>query len=119
MQHAGTYDVNTKVFRPLPDIPGKPVNLGYRVNNEGTMVGAACRGDLNKLIDCTAWIWNGKRYEFFQVPGAQGFGTVATSINDNKEIVGNFDSGAASRSLFRDRRGILPLDLPGYTESVT
>lgn len=43
-QTAGMYDPETDQWTALPGIPGKPVNIGNRMNDAGVGTGTACEG---------------------------------------------------------------------------
>ena len=123
IQHAGMYNLRTRTFTKLPDIDGKLVNLGFRLNERGIAVGAACDGDINVFYNCTGWRWDGRKYEFFNAPGAGtvGVGTVPNSINEDGVEVGYWDAGRTpetSRSYARDRSGFVELKPFGLPNSV-
>ena len=92
-QTAGMYDPETDQWTALPEIPGKPVNVGNRMNDAGIGTGAACEGDYGSNYNCVAWVWDSHRpgYRFIIPPGAdssQGFG-----INNKGLIVGTATVG--------------------------
>jgi uncharacterized membrane protein len=86
LQHAGTYDLRTGVWTPLPDYPGKPINTGWKMNNAGVAVGQACEGTFTMPFNCVAWIWNGRGYQTLSVAGTSD--PVPQGINDRGQVVG-------------------------------
>src|SRR6266852_9651128 len=91
VQHVGYYRFATQMWTALPDVPGKPVNLGFRINEPGIAVGAACEGTVLLPDKCIAWTWShANGYSFYQAPGADpnGVGTVPNAINNHGEIIG-------------------------------
>lgn len=87
VQHAGTYDTLTGEWKQLPDFPGKPLNIGDRINNRGVAVGQACEGTFDMLpVNCVGWIWTGSQYEFLTIPYTTE--PIPQGINDRGQIVG-------------------------------
>ena len=86
VQHAGYYDLEQATWTTLPDIEGYALNIGYRMNNAGQAVGAACQGTFDAPVACEGWSWNGKGYTIYQYPGA--LQTIPEGVNDKGEEVG-------------------------------
>jgi hypothetical protein len=86
VQHAGTYDLRTGVWTPLPDYPGKPINIGWKMNNAGVAVGQACEGTFEMPVSCVAWIWTSGGYDVLKI--ATTSDPIPQSINDRGQIVG-------------------------------
>ena len=89
-QTAGTYDPESGAWTTLPDIPGKPLNFGQRMNEAGTGIGQACEGTWYSMSNCISWTWDPRRqeYEFVAVPGATT--TWPTGINNSERIAGTW-----------------------------
>ena len=126
VQHASTYDLRTGIFTDLPDISGKPLNLGYRMNEKGVAIGAACEGDLASLdgaTDCVGWRRDGDHYTFFTVTGTAqgGAGTVPNSIDDSDLEVGFWDTATKpfdAHAYVRDKHGFAQISPFGLENAV-
>ena len=117
-QHAAIYDIGTDTWTTLPDVPNLPVNIGNGINPQGMAVGAAGTGDLNGVFNCVAWIWDGRAYSFFTVPGAGGLGTTAAGINASGQVVGYFgDANNASHGFLKYGSTLTQIDVPGATDT--
>jgi hypothetical protein len=86
-QHAGSYDLRTGKWTPLPDVPGYPVNIGSRMADNGRATGWACTGAFSAPERCIGWIWDKKDYQFVTMPAAV---TAPNGINNSGNIVGFF-----------------------------
>lgn len=87
-QTAGFYLPQQDRWIPLPSIPGKPMNIGQRANNAGVATGMACEGDWFQPLNCTFWIWNGKSYEFPELPSSPAL--FLDGINERGQAVGRY-----------------------------
>ncbi len=87
-QTAGFYDAETGQWTAIPDIPNKPMNYFWRVNEAGLGVGDACEGVFGIPSSCVGWTWSEKtrEYEFSSYPGA--LSTMPLGINNRKQTVG-------------------------------
>lgn len=118
LQHAATYDIGTATWTTLPDVPNLPINIGDGVNPQGMAVGYAGMGDLNVQFNNVAWIWDGRAYSFFTVPGATGFGTTAGGINAPGQVSGNFqDANGGFHGFLKDGSTFTQIDVPGATDT--
>lgn len=88
-QTAGMYDPETDIWTPLPDIQGKAMNYGVRMNDAGIGIGQAC-DSWNGAPDCINWIWDAHKhaYTFINLPGASIL--QPGGINNRGQVVGNF-----------------------------
>lgn len=87
-QQAGTYNRKTGEWKAFPDIPGKPLNVGWVMNNSGRAIGEACEGLFNNPTGCINWFWNGSQYEFLTFPGLAQ--TQIRGLNDKGQISGSY-----------------------------
>jgi hypothetical protein len=85
-QHAGYYHLRSGKWTELPDIPGYSINIGNRMAENGRAVGYACKGTFEMPVGCVGWLWTGKDYEFFSLPGA--LETIPFGINYHGQTVG-------------------------------
>lgn len=88
VQHAAFIDRHTGALTLLPDIPGKPINMGQNISISGRTVGMACEGTWFSNTNCLSWTWDGRRYTFLKLNtglsvAAQG----ALGINDSGQVV--------------------------------
>ncbi len=117
-QHAGYYNIHTKQWTQLPDVPGYPVNIGQRMEETGTAIGYACRDSLFELLDCKGWLWNGRAYEPLNVPGAVS--TYPYGLNNRGEVVGVTSHEPFEYRGFTAYRGIVkPLEISTPTGTLT
>lgn len=114
-QHAALHPIGTTEWITLPDIEGKPFNLGDGINDLGLAVGAAGEGNLNSASSFVGWIWDGYKYSFFTVPGASGtYGTQPNGINDRGQIVGLFDDASGdTHGFLKEDDKFTVFDFPG------
>jgi hypothetical protein len=115
-QHALLYDINRSAWTLLPDVPNYPQNFGNGINNRNRATGGAC--ELPPALPCEGWTWDGEKYLFFQVPGADPSmgGTYPNGINNSNEVVGYFfDSGNVTHGFLKDVDEFTILDPPGST----
>jgi hypothetical protein len=115
-QLAAFYDILTGIFTPLPEIPGMPFSFCDGINDFGHASGISYpSGDFlvggNGLG--TNWIWDGKEYSFFNVPGAVN-GTVAGGINNRDQVTGLYvDSSGLPRGFVKDGPNYTTFNAPG------
>jgi hypothetical protein len=113
---AALYDVRTGTWHPLPDIPGKSFNTGNDINNAGIVTGSAFDATFNHGV---GWVWDGRAYSFFSVPGATGFGTYSSGINDRRQIVGDFeDSSGARHGFLKEGIAFTIINVPSAHDTV-
>lgn len=115
VSHATLYRLRDHTWTPLPDIDGKPINYGNGINNKGFAVGSVFTGTFTDSLNGVGWIWDGTAYSsFFKVPQASGFGTYASGINDQGQVVGYYqDSQGAYRGFLKHGSRITTFDVPG------
>ena len=120
-RHAAKYTFWSGLWAPLPDIPGKALNLGFGINAFGFLVGAAGEGDVNASNHNIPWIWDPieRSYLYLSVPGANGdYGAQAYTINDKGHVIGGFqDENGDSHGFIKDHQGYTIIDLPGAAET--
>jgi len=115
-QQAAFHDIRTGTFTPLPEIPGMPFSFGDGINDFGHASGIAYpSGDFlaggNGLG--TNWIWDGKEYSFFNVPGAVN-GTVTGGINNRDQVTGFYvDSSGLPQGFVKDGPNFTTFNAPG------
>jgi len=115
-QQAVFYDIRHGTYTPLPEIPGLPFSFGNGINDFGHASGVAyTSGDWftggNGLGQ--NWIWDGRHYTFFTVPGAVN-GAFAGGINDWDQVTGYFvDSSGLPQGFVKDGDKYTTLDVPG------
>ena len=115
-QQAVLYDIRRGTYTPLPEIPGMPFNFGDGINDFGHASGVAyaCGNYLtggNGLGQ--NWIWDGRDYNFFTVPGAVN-GAVAGGINNRDQVTGYYvDSSGLPQGFVKDGPNFTTLDAPG------
>jgi probable HAF family extracellular repeat protein len=118
LQHAATYDIRTGTWTTLPDVPNLPMNIGNGINPQGIAVGSAAMGNLNVTFNSVAWIWDGREYSFFNVPGAAGFGTTAGGINAPGQVAGYFqDANGSFHGFLKDGSTFTQIDVPGAKDT--
>jgi uncharacterized membrane protein len=117
-QTAGWYDLTTGVWVALPSFPGKPINLGWHINDAGTAVGQACAGTFYVLDKCVAWIWDAGGYHTFSVSTAAE--TVPQGINDRGQVVGLWleTPPFGYRAFLYDHGTVTPLVVNGGVSAV-
>lgn len=120
-QHAAKYTFWRGLWTALPDIPGKPLNFGYGINDFGFLVGAAGEGDVNASNHNVPWIWDPIKdsYSFLSVPGATGdVGALAFGINNKGQVVGGFqDANGDFHGFIENHQGYTIIDVPGAAET--
>jgi len=114
IQHAAIYSIGAGTFTTLPDIPNLPINLGNGINPQGEVVGSAAMGSVAAPFNSVGWIWDGRSYSFFTVPGAAGLGTEAVGINAPGSVSGYFQDGNGSfHGFLKQGSKFTTIDVPG------
>jgi hypothetical protein len=114
-QHAALYDVRRGNWTTLPDLPGMPLNFGDCMNDAGRAVGSAyAGGNINGGTGLGLnWIWDGRHYSFFTIPGASQ-GAYASGINNRDQICGYYtDSLGNTHGFLKEGPNVTTLDVPG------
>ncbi len=115
-QQAVLYDIRSGTFTTLPEIPGLPFSGGDGINDFGHASGVAYASG-NWLNGGNGlgqnWIWDGKNYNFYTVPGAVN-GAVAGGINNRDQVAGYYvDSSGLPQGFVKDGDKYTTLDVPG------
>jgi hypothetical protein len=109
-------DIHSGTYVPLPEIPGMPYNNGNGINDLGHGVGVAyASGDIDTGGNGLGmnWLWDGRKYSFFTVPGAT-FGASVGGLNDWDQISGYYVDGTGTPHGFvKDGTKYTTLDAPG------
>ncbi len=116
VSHAFLYRIKDGSWTELPTLPGTPIQSNTVLNNKGTVVGSAAKGDVPASYDAAGWIWDGRSYSFFTAPeaSASGAGTQPLGINDLEQVVGFYaDDLGADHGFLKDRKSITSFDVPG------
>ncbi len=115
-QQAGLYDIRRATFTTLPEIPGLPFNTSNGINDLGHVSGVAfASGD---WIDGGAglgqnWVWDGRKYNFYTVPGAVN-GAQAGGINNRDQVTGYYvDSSGLPQGFVKDGQNFTTINVPG------
>jgi hypothetical protein len=115
-QQAVIYDIRTGTFTPLPEIPGMPFSFGNGINDFGHASGTAYpTGDFftGGIGLGTNWIWDGKNYSFYTVPGAVN-GAFAGGINNRDQVTGYYvDGSGLPQGFVKDGPNFTTIDAPG------
>ena len=117
-QQAVLYDIRRGTFAPLPEIPGLPFSFGNGINDFGHASGVSyASGDWfnggNGLGE--NWIWDGRNYNFYTVPGAVN-GAFPGGINNQDQVTGYYvDSSGLPQGFVKDGDKYTTLDVPGAT----
>ena len=117
-QQAGLYDIRRGTFTTLPEIPGLPFNTSNGINDLGHVSGVAyASGD---WLDGGAgvgqdWVWDGRKYNFYTVPGAVN-GSLAGGINNRDQVTGYYvDSSGLPQGFIKDGPKFTTINVPGAT----
>ncbi len=118
-KHIGLYNVFDKTWTLLPPLPsGWPSYAVVGVNDFGVCLGQASQGGANGQ----GWIWNGKSYSFFNVPGASeaaGNGVLPQHINNLGQVVGYWVSDDGNyHGFLKDGLTVTTFDVPGADSTV-
>ena len=118
VQHAAIYSIVGNKWTTLPDVPGKPINIGNGINFWGFAVGAAGTVTVTGSSDAVGWIWDGKQYSFFSAPGAALAGTEPVGINALGLISGYFqDASQSFHGFLKAGSKFTNIDVPGATDT--
>jgi hypothetical protein len=113
-QQAVLYDIRRGTYTSLPAIPNMPLNFGNGINDAGHVVGVAYSGGNVSAASGLGqnWIWDGRHYSFFTVPGAVN-GAYVVGINDWEQISGYSTDGQGTLHGFvKDGPNFTTLDDP-------
>jgi len=120
-QQAVLYDIRHGAFIPLPEIPGMPLNFGDGINDFGHASGTAyASGDWFNGGNGVGqnWIWDGRKYNFFTVPGAVN-GVLAGAINNRDQVTGYYvDSSGLPQGFVKDGPNFTTFNVPGATYTI-
>ena len=117
-QHAAIFSIRAGTFTTLPDVPNLPINLGNGINPQGDAVGSAAMGSVAAPFNSVGWIWDGRKYSFFSVPGAAGLGTEAIGINAPGSVSGYFqDVNGSFHGFLKQGSKFTTIDVPGATDT--
>lgn len=112
--HPALYNVHKQSWTALPDIPGMPIFGPAGINNQGLCLGLAFQADGSNGL---GWLWDGKTYSFFNVPGASSAafaGTQPQGINDLDQVTGTWiDAQGFNHGFLKDGASITSFDMPG------
>jgi hypothetical protein len=114
-QQAVLYDIRRGTYASLPAIPNMPLNFGNGINDFGHVVGVAYAGG---NVSAAAglgqnWIWDGRHYSFFTVPGSEINGAYVVGINDWDQLSGYYTDGQGTLHGFvKDGSNFTILDDP-------
>jgi hypothetical protein len=117
-QHATIYSITENKWTTLPDVPGEPINLGNGINFWGVAVGAVSTGSVAAPSNSTGWVWDGKSYSFFTVPGAAGLGTEPVGLNALGVVSGYFqDAQGSFHGFLKLGPKFTNIDVPGAADT--
>ena len=115
-QQAVLYDIRRGTYTPLPEIPGLPFSEGDGINDFGHASGVSyASGNYLDGGDGLGqnWIWDGRKYNFYTVPGAVN-GAVAGGINNRDQVTGYYvDSSGLPQGFLKDGPNFTTIDAPG------
>jgi hypothetical protein len=118
IQHAAMYSIGTGMWTTLPDVPNLPINLGNGINPQGIATGSAATGSVAAPSNSIGWTWDGKKYSFFSVPGAAGFGTESVGINAPGTVSGYFqDVNGSFHGFLKEGSTFANVDVPGASDT--
>ena len=118
IQHAAIFSIRTGMFTTLPDVPNLPINLGNGINPQGDVAGSAAMGSVAAPFNSVGWIWDGRDYSFFSVPGAAGLGTEAVGINAPGSVSGYFqDVNGHFHGFLKQGSKFTAIDVPNATDT--
>lgn len=115
VSYAAVCSPTNRTWITLPDIPGKPVNGASGINEHGAVVGMAYEGTFSSFSNAVSWVWDGRAYSFFTVPGTNGpQETRANDINDQGQLCGLYlDSRGMKHGFIKAGEVITRFDVPG------
>jgi hypothetical protein len=113
--HGFLYRIADQSWSLLPDIPGKPLIAPSGISDNGLAVGTAYEGDISNPYAEVGWIWDGKSYSLFTVPGAASFAPIA--INNMGQVVGYYPEDPANpfgpwHGFIKNGKTITTIDVP-------
>ncbi len=113
--HGFLYRIADQSWTLLPDVPGKPLIAPSGISNNGMAAGSAYEGDLYNPFAEVGWIWDGKSYSLFTIPGASFFSPMA--INNGGQVVGYYpedpaNPGGAWHGFLKNGATISTIDVP-------
>jgi hypothetical protein len=116
------HDTRRGTFAPLPEIPGMPFNFGNGINDLGHGVGVAyASGDVNSGGNGLGlnWLWDGRDYSFFTVPGSEVNGASVGGLNDRDQISGYYVDGTGTpHGFLKKGNNYTTLDAPGAAYTI-
>jgi len=116
------YDIRRGTYTPLPEIPGMPFNEDNGCNDFGHGAGVAyASGDINLGGNGIGmnWLWDGRKYSFFTVPGSEVNGASVGGINDWDQISGYYvDDTGNPHGFVKDGSKYTSFDVPGAAYTI-
>ena len=103
-QTAGVYNPATDRWTALPDISGKPLVFGQRMNDAGRAIGQACEGVWYGNFNCVGWSWDPIRHQYDFPAAPDAATTWPQGINNAGRIVGTW---SPAPDLWGDQYGYL------------
>jgi hypothetical protein len=110
VQHAAVLKLATGTWTLLPDVTGKSINLGEKMNDHGIGVGSACN---DSWSDCLGWTWDGRAYSFTTIPGTSNPWEGPYGINDRGEEVGTVEDDKGTHAYLSTHSKLTIIDVPG------
>jgi hypothetical protein len=115
--HIYVYSIQHGTWTILPDVPGAPGYANESINNAGIVVGSEGPPTQGNV----GFIWDGKTYSFFTVPGADvltGVGTFPMGMNDKGQICGQYsDEQGITHGFIKDGSQYTTVDVPGADQT--
>ena len=115
----GLYNVYKETWTLLPPLPSSWPNYSAGgINDRGVCLGTVSQGGANRQ----GWIWDGRSYSFFNVPGASeaaGAGVLPQHINNLGQVVGYWVSDDGNyHGFLKDGQTVTTFDVPGADSTV-
>jgi probable HAF family extracellular repeat protein len=114
--HALIYDVETRKFKVLPDIPGATISLAGGITDDCVLAGNYTT-DPAQTDNYVAWIFGGGRYHDSVDPASDQaiFGTITQELNDHYDLVGYYlDANNVAHGFLKPLHGpYIPIDIKG------
>jgi uncharacterized membrane protein len=115
--HAYVYATQDGTWTTLPDLPGLPGLGNESINNAGIVVGSEGPPTQGNV----GYIWDGKTYSFFSVPGVDimtGIGTFPMGVNNKGQICGQYsDHQGRIHGFIKDGASYATVDVPGADQT--